>query len=96
MNRRKLIFATVALFASAVALPTTEVTAQEKEDQIRNVRAFSERGTDRSPAALAHLRDVALARGNVFEALLEAVKGASLGQVSTALYEVGGKYRRNM
>jgi methylmalonyl-CoA mutase len=71
-------------------------TEGEKQDQITNVRTFSEGGADRSPAALAHLRDVALARENVFDALLEAVKSASLGQISSALYEVGGEYRRNM
>jgi methylmalonyl-CoA mutase len=68
----------------------------EKQQQIANVRAFQERGAERRPAALAHLQDVARARGNVFEALMEAVKYASLGQISTALYEVGGEYRRNM
>ena len=46
--------------------------------------------------ALARLREVARARGNVFEALMDAVKFASLGQISGALYEVGGEYRRNM
>jgi isobutyryl-CoA mutase len=60
------------------------------------VRAFQDRGADRRPGALAHLQDVARQRGNVFEALLEAVKVASLGQISQALYEVGGEYRRNM
>ena len=45
---------------------------------------------------LARLQDVARERGNVFEALMEAVKVASLGQISQALYEVGGEYRRNM
>jgi isobutyryl-CoA mutase len=68
----------------------------EKQQQIANVRAFQARGADRRPAALAHLQAVARARGNVFDALMEAVKYASLGQISTALYEVGGEYRRNM
>ena len=68
----------------------------EKQQQIANVRAFQARGADRRPAALAHLQEVARARGNVFEALMQAVKYASLGQISTALYEVGGEYRRNM
>jgi isobutyryl-CoA mutase len=68
----------------------------EKQQQIANVRAFQERGADRRPAALAHLQDVARSRGNVFEALMDAVKCASLGQISGALYEVGGEYRRNM
>ncbi|MDW5594224.1 methylmalonyl-CoA mutase family protein [Conexibacter stalactiti] len=71
-------------------------TDQEKRDQITNVRAFEANGADHADAALAHLREVALARENVFDALLEAVKFASLGQISAALYEVGGEYRRNM
>ncbi len=78
---------------------TTELarsTEAEKLAQIERVQAFNRAGEDRSPAALAHLRDVALARENVFDALLEAVKSASLGQISGALYEVGGEYRRNM
>jgi methylmalonyl-CoA mutase len=68
----------------------------EKRAQIDNLRAFQERGADRRRAALAHLQEVARTRGNVFEALLDAVKVASLGQISQALYEVGGEYRRNM
>jgi methylmalonyl-CoA mutase len=71
-------------------------TDTEKDEQIANVRAFNALGEDRSPAALANLRDVARARGNVFDALLDAVKVASLGDISGALYEVGGDYRRNM
>lgn len=60
------------------------------------MRAFEANGADRAEAALTRLREVALARENVFDALLEAVKYASLGQISAALYEVGGEYRRNM
>jgi methylmalonyl-CoA mutase len=71
-------------------------TAAEKQAQIINVGAFNSAGADRRAAALAHLREVALTRGNVFDALLEAVKSASLGEISGALYEVGGEYRRNM
>jgi methylmalonyl-CoA mutase len=71
-------------------------TDTEKDDQIAAVRHFNALGEDRSPAALAHLRDVARARDNVFDALLDAVKVASLGDISGALYEVGGDYRRNM
>ncbi len=68
----------------------------EKDDQIASVRAFQELGAAGRDASLAHLREVARARGNVFEALMDAVRFASLGQVSGALYEVGGEYRRNM
>jgi len=71
-------------------------TDVEKDEQIASVRAFQALGSDRAPAALTRLRDVARERGNVFEALIEAVKFASLGQISGALYEVGGEYRRNM
>ena len=71
-------------------------TDAEKRAQIANVRAFQARHADRADAALARLRDVALARGNVFAELLETVKVASLGQISAALYEVGGEYRRSM
>ena len=51
---------------------------------------------DRAPAALAALQRTAVEHGNVFEALLEAGKVCSLGQLSAALYRVGGQYRRNM
>ncbi|MGD9737371.1 MAG: methylmalonyl-CoA mutase family protein, partial [Solirubrobacterales bacterium] len=71
-------------------------TDAEKDAQIAAVRAFQQIGADRSPAALERLRDVARARENVFAALVEAVRVASLGQISAALYEVGGEYRRNM
>jgi isobutyryl-CoA mutase len=71
-------------------------TETEKQDQIASVRAFQDRAADRRGAALARLQDVARARENVFEALMDAVKVASLGQISAALYEVGGEYRRNM
>jgi methylmalonyl-CoA mutase len=71
-------------------------TEDEKQAQIANLRAFQGRAADRRPPALARLQDVARERGNVFEALMEAVKVASLGQISSALYEVGGEYRRNM
>jgi methylmalonyl-CoA mutase len=69
---------------------------EEKDDQIASVRAFQELGAECRDAALSHLRDVARRRENVFEALMDAVGIASLGQISNALYEVGGEYRRNM
>ena len=49
-----------------------------------------------APAALLRLKEVARAGGNLFEELLNAAKVCSLGQISQALYEVGGQYRRNM
>jgi methylmalonyl-CoA mutase len=71
-------------------------TDVEKDDQIAATRGFQELGAGGRDAALSYLQDVARDRGNVFAALMEAVKFASLGQVSGALYEVGGEYRRNM
>jgi methylmalonyl-CoA mutase len=71
-------------------------TEDEKRQQVTHVQAFQARNAERSDAALKHLQNVARARGNTFEALMEAVKTCSLGQISHALYEVGGEYRRNM
>jgi methylmalonyl-CoA mutase len=68
----------------------------EKDDQIRHVRAFQETHAAESANALSALQKVARSRGNVFEELMNTVKSNSLGQISAALYEVGGEYRRNM
>ena len=71
-------------------------TPEEKRECIRRLEEFQDRHKDRSPAALADLRKTALARGNLFEALLKASEVCSLGQITHALYEVGGEYRRNL
>jgi isobutyryl-CoA mutase len=71
-------------------------TEEEKQDQVNAVRAYQARNTARSPEALKRLQDVAALGGNVFAELMETVKSSSLGQISRALYEVGGQYRRNM
>jgi len=68
----------------------------EKKDQIRHVRVFQATHADVGAAALVRLQAVARDRGNVFEELMETVKSNSLGQISGALYGVGGEYRRNM
>ena len=80
---------------------TTEIelmrsTEDEKQQQIDNVEAFRASRNPQAPDALATLQQVAAKRENTFEALLEAVKTNSLGQISHALYDVGGEYRRNM
>jgi isobutyryl-CoA mutase len=69
---------------------------EEKELQIKNLRAFHERNKDKVDEALKRLKHVAVSGGNIFEELMETVKVASLGQITKALYEVGGQYRRNM
>ncbi|UCG72845.1 MAG: methylmalonyl-CoA mutase family protein [Chromatiales bacterium] len=68
----------------------------EKQAQIASVRNFHAVHEGETGPALQRLQQVARARGNVFEELMETVKTASLGQVSDALYSVGGEYRRNM
>ncbi|MBP6482470.1 MAG: methylmalonyl-CoA mutase family protein [Pseudomonadales bacterium] len=69
---------------------------EEKRQQIDNLAAFHQRHAAETPEALERLQRVAEQRGNLFAEMMEAVKVASLGQVSGALYEVGGIYRRNM
>ncbi len=71
-------------------------TESEKGAQISAVEAFQAHREDSSDAAIQTLREVAKQRGNTFAALMETVKLASLGQISHALYTVGGEYRRNM
>jgi methylmalonyl-CoA mutase len=68
----------------------------EKQHQLRNLKAFQERYTDKNDAAIAELKEVAREGENTFEVLMEAVKYCSLGQITEALFEVGGEYRRNM
>jgi methylmalonyl-CoA mutase len=71
-------------------------TEEEKQDQVAAVRAFQARNAAASPAALARLQQAAAGGDNVFGELMESVKVCSLGQISRALYQVGGQYRRNM
>jgi methylmalonyl-CoA mutase len=68
----------------------------EKMGQVNGVKAFQQRNADRSPAALAKLQQIAVAGGNVFEELIHSVRWCSLGQISRALYDVGGRYRRSV
>ena len=79
-----------------VATALIRSTEQEKQDQVQAVQAFQRRNAERAPQALAALQQVAAAGGNTFESLLEAVQVCSLGQISRALYQVGGQYRRNV
>jgi isobutyryl-CoA mutase len=68
----------------------------EKNDQIARLRAFQERNKNKSGECLKRLKDVALTGGNIFEELLTTVRYCSLGEITSVLYEVGGRYRRNM
>ncbi|SFB03535.1 MULTISPECIES: fused isobutyryl-CoA mutase/GTPase IcmF [unclassified Bacillus (in: firmicutes)] len=71
-------------------------TTEEKEMQINNLRSFQSQHKDVSEEALKRLKHTAVSGGNIFAELMETVKVASLGQITKALYEVGGQYRRNM
>ncbi len=71
-------------------------TTEEKQDAIDARTAFQKRCEGATGAALSALQKTAIEHGNVFESLLEAAKVATLGQMSGALYAVGGQYRRNM
>lgn len=69
---------------------------EEKDSQIAALREFQQKHEQEGPASLRRLQETAVSGGNVFEELMETVKTASLGQITHALYEVGGQYRRNM
>jgi len=71
-------------------------TEEEKQYQISTLHAFRECNKDKTPQLLKDLQKTAIAGDNIFESLMEVCKYCSLGQISHALYEVGGQYRRNM
>ncbi|TCC99071.1 methylmalonyl-CoA mutase family protein [Pedobacter psychroterrae] len=71
-------------------------TEEEKEYQIITLKAFQNRNLTQTTETLMRLQKVAIQGGNIFEELMNVCKVCSLGQISKALYEVGGQYRRNM
>ena len=71
-------------------------TTEEKEYAIASLQAFQQRNAAVAEDSLKALQQAALDNENLFDALLESAKVCSLGQMSAALYEVGGQYRRNM
>ncbi|MBO9619818.1 MAG: methylmalonyl-CoA mutase [Niabella sp.] len=71
-------------------------TPAEKEQQITNLKNFRERNNEKSGPAIAALKQAAIEGVNLFEVLMDCVKSCSLGQITHALYEVGGQYRRSM
>ena len=77
-------------------LELARATEEEKQSQLTRLNEFHERNKEESPKALKRLQEVALGGGNVFEELMETVRYCSLGQITHALYEVGGMYRRGM
>ncbi len=83
---------------SPTILPTEVIrsTTEEKEFQIATLTSFQERHKEKTAMMLIRLQEVAIANGNLFAELMETVKYCSLGQITNALYSVGGQYRRNM
>jgi len=80
----------------APKIELARATKDEKEQQIVSVRAFQNAHAEAVDEALKRLQNVAQSGGNIFAELMNTVQHASLGQISNALYQVGGKYRRNM
>ncbi|MCL6523560.1 MAG: cobalamin-dependent protein [Thermoflavifilum sp.] len=71
-------------------------TTEEKDQQIFNLQAFHQLHAEQAPMMLERLKEKARRQENIFNELMETVKYCSLGQITHALYEVGGRYRRNM
>jgi methylmalonyl-CoA mutase len=83
---------------SPTILPSEVIrsTTEEKQQQIQNLQAFHKRNEEKSTEALNRLKVAAINNENLFAELMETVKYCSLGQITHALYEVGGQYRRSM
>jgi methylmalonyl-CoA mutase len=71
-------------------------TDEEKQNQLKRLETFHALHAHESPAMLKRLQQAVIENSNVFEVLMDAVRVCSLGQITNALFEVGGQYRRNM
>ena len=78
------------------AIALARSTEEEKQGQISRLRDFQRCHQSEAPASLRRLKEVAMANGNVFAELMNAVRSCSLGEITHALFDVGGQYRRNM
>jgi len=79
--------------------PTVELirsTDEEKQSQLKRLAEFHQRHAGEAPDMLARLKQAVIADENVFAVLMDAVRVCSLGQITQALFEVGGQYRRGM
>ncbi|MCP4752480.1 MAG: methylmalonyl-CoA mutase family protein [Proteobacteria bacterium] len=84
------------LEAIAGDIELARATGEEKESQVRRLDEFQKRNAPEAPKALERLQNVALVGGNIFAELMNTVRYCSLGQITSALNNVGGQYRRNM
>ena len=78
------------------ALELARSTDEEKQGQLKRLADFHQRHAAEAPVMLKRLQQAVIANSNVFEVLMDAVRVCSLGQITNALFEVGGQYRRNM
>jgi isobutyryl-CoA mutase len=82
--------------AAAAAIELARSTEAEKQSQLTRLKDFQERHAADGERALERLRCAVIENGNTFEVLMDAVRHCSLGQITHTLYDVGGRYRRNM
>ena len=82
--------------AAPPTLMLARSTEAEKESQLARLAEFHRRHAQEAPAALAKLKQVVIENGNVFAELVNTVRVCSLGQITNALFDVGGQYRRSM
>jgi len=78
------------------AIELARSTDDEKQSQLKRLGDFHARHADEAPAMLQRLQQAVIANANVFDVLMDAVRVCSLGQITNALFEVGGQYRRSM
>src|SRR5690606_584753 len=92
----------VNTFLSSTGSPTVtpgeviRATEEEKQNQIKTLRSLHEAKKELEAETLEKVKNAAIQNENIFEVLMEATKVCSLGLIPSALFEVGGKYRRNM
>ena len=82
--------------ASDQPMELARCTVEEKESRLRDLKAFHSRHAKEAPDAIAAIQECAIEGGNLFETLMEAAPHLSLGQITEALYAVGGRYRRSL
>jgi methylmalonyl-CoA mutase len=89
-------FRNPAAEAAPESIELARSSEAEKQSQLERLKKFQARNAAGAAPILERLRNAVIANGNTFEVLMEAVRACSLGQITGTLYEVGGKYRRNM
>ena len=82
--------------AAPAAIELARSTDAEKQSQLKRLKDFHERNAAAGARVLERLRRTVIENGNTFDVLMEAVRHCSLGEITHTLYDVGGRYRRNM